>query len=116
MIDRVSYQVILYVVASMALFLLANQAFAMDASQAGPGLPGEAALIKITRFFTGPVAFAASVSGIVGGAAALAFGNAMGEFIKTVLYITGVIGILAFAIQVVTLLFTGAVVPEAGIL
>jgi hypothetical protein len=40
----------------------------------------------------------------------------MGEFIKTVLYITGVIGILAFAIQVVTLLFTGAVVPEAGIL
>ena len=108
-------QPLLYVLASVALFMLASQAFAMDASPAGTGLPGEQSLTKIVRYISGPVAYAFVVAGLIALAAYWAMGSQLDGTVKGILGFVIGAGFLAFSVQVANLLFTGATVPDGGI-
>lgn len=105
-------QIALCVLVSLALFMLANQAFAMDASPAATGMPGESAMTKMVRFISGPVAYMLSIAGLVALVGMMAFGSDMSGALRGVSIFVIVVGFLAFAIQAVTILFTGAVMTD----
>jgi|SRR5687768_10789891 len=107
--------IIPYLLAALALFVLANEAMAMDASPAATGLPGEAPIQKIVRFIVGPVAWSLSIIGLVAFIGNQAFGAELQGISKGILLFVIVVGFLAFAVQVITMLFTGATVPDGGL-
>ena len=109
-------QIMLQTLVMLALFMLATQAFAMDASPTGVGMPGESSITKIVRFISGPVAYALSIAGLVALIGNYAFGAELTGAVKGLVIFVIVVGFLAFAIQVITILFTGATVPDGGIL
>lgn len=112
--NRVS-RAILYILAFLALYVIACQSFAMDASPAMTGLPGESSMTKFVRFIFGPVAYTMMSVGIVvvcvGALGAIDLGKGIWAFVSMVI----IGGILVFSQQFMTTLFSGATVPTDGI-
>ncbi|MBV8224942.1 MAG: TrbC/VirB2 family protein [Verrucomicrobia bacterium] len=79
----------------ISLFILALSALATHsyaAGAGGAGLPWEAPLTTLANSFSGPVAYAVSVLGIVGVGGILIFaGGLIGDFLRAVLFIVLVI-------------------------
>lgn len=99
----------------LALYAVACQSFAMDASPTMTGLPGEGSMTKFVRFVFGPVAYMMISIGVI--AVALnsigAIDIGKGLWAAAGLVIFG--GILVFSQQFLTTLFSGATVPTEGI-
>lgn len=101
------------------LLLLAVFAIPMFASQATGGLPWEGAMTKLVASITGPVAFGISVIAIVAAGAGLIFGGEISGFLKSVLILALVIGMIVAATGVLSGLFgtSGALITlEASVI
>lgn len=100
----------------LALYAIACQSFAMDASPSMTGMPGEASMTKWVRFIFGPLAYMCMSVGIVAttlnAVGAIDLGKGLWGMVGLVVF--G--GILLFSQQFMTTLFTGATVPAGGIL
>ena len=95
---------------SLSLFLLnISSAFA---TTTGGELPWEEPLSTLTDSFTGPVALAISLVGIVVAGGMLIFGGELGEFTRRMVMIIFVIALLVGASALLTALFgaTAAVI------
>lgn len=93
--------------------ICAQGAFASTAgSGGGAGLPWEGPLQTLGQSFSGPVAFAISLLGIIAAGATLIWGGEVSEFARRMVYLVLVICILVLANSLLTGgLFTGALVP-----
>lgn len=98
----------LVMVASM---LLPGVAMASGATD----MPYEAGMDKLVESITGPVAFTISVIGVVAAGAMLIFGGDMNGFMRSMVFLVLVIGLIISATKVLSTFFgkTGAVV-DAG--
>lgn len=98
--------------------LAAHGAHAADTTGGGgAGLPWESPLNTLKQSFSGPVAFVVALLGIIVGGATLIWGGEVSEFARRMVYLVLVICILVFANTLLTgALFTGAMVPAAGLL
>lgn len=99
-----------FVFACLAVF--ADSALASTANAGGSSLPGVQPLQQIRDFITGPFAYTLSVLSLVAAGAALAFGNEIGAFIRTLLYLACVISFIVFAVNFLNSLFSGALIPD----
>lgn len=88
---------------AMALYCLSLLTFTAQASSTG--LPWEDPLSRVVDSFTGPVAFGASVLGIVAAGMGLIFGGDLTGIIQTVLIIALAVGIIVFATNLLSSLF-----------
>lgn len=88
---------------ALVLFLLPHIAEASPA--AGGGLPWESPLQKISDSFSGPVAFAISLIGIIVCGAMLIWGGEINEFARRAIMLVLVIALLVFANSVLSSLF-----------
>lgn len=85
----------------LLIFLLA--AGSARAAQGGGGLPWEAPLTTLGNSITGPVAFYLSLLGMVGAGGTLIFsGGHVNEFMRVVIYIVLVIGMIIVAKNTMT--------------
>ncbi len=81
------------------------------AAAAGGGLPYEAWLTKLQQSMTGPVAFSVSLIGIIAAGGVLIFGGELNAFMRTIVFIVLVMGLLVGANTMMSGLFgAGAVV------
>ena len=71
-------------------------------------MPYESWLVKLQDSMTGPVAFAAALIGIIGAGAVLIFGGEMNAFLRTILFIVLVMGLLVGAQNLMSGLFQKA--------
>lgn len=96
----------------MLLLVLPIDAFA---SETGSGLPFEEPLTKLKDSLTGPVAFAISVIGVVAAGAMLIFGGDMNGFMRSMVFLVLVIGLIVGSSSILSKLFekNGAVI-DAG--
>ena len=78
------------------------------AAAAGGGLPYEPWLEKIQTSMTGPVAFAFAIIGIVVAGAVLIFGGELNGFIRTLLFVALIMGLIIGAQNMMTFFGTGA--------
>jgi type IV secretion system protein TrbC len=79
------------------------------AATGGGGLPWEAPLTTLSNSITGPVAYGASIIGIVGAGGILIFaGGQINEFLRAVLYIVLVIAFVIAAKNTMTAFGWGA--------
>ena len=93
----------------LCLLLLAESAFA---SVGGGGqLPYESWLVNLRNSVTGPVAFTLSIVGIVVAGGILIFGGELNAFFRTLIFIVLVMALLIGANNIMTNLFSGAVIP-----
>lgn len=95
------------------VLVVASPMFAdgLSSASTGGGLPWEGAMSKIVKSITGPVAFGISVIAIVGAGAGLIFGGEISGFLKSVMILALVIGMIVAATSVLNGLFTsGAVI------
>lgn len=102
------------VVVIFALFFgVIDSAYAADATAGGgAGLPWEGPIQKISRSFSGPVAFGVALLGIIACGATLIWGGEVSEFIRRIIYVVLVVCVIVFANTLLTgTLFSGAVVP-----
>lgn len=74
-------------------------------SGGGGGLPYESALSKLQQSATGPVAFSASIMGIVAAGVMLIFGGDVSGFFRTMVLLVLVIGVLVSSVNVLQTLF-----------
>jgi len=89
----------------LMLFILPEQAHASVTGAGNAAMPWEGNLNKIAKSFTGPVAFALSVIGIVGaGMTLLLAGGEMGAFPKTLVGLVLIISLCVAAPNIVTVL------------
>tara|TARA_R110002073_G_scaffold257581_3_gene420365 strand:- start:1825 stop:2139 length:315 start_codon:yes stop_codon:yes gene_type:complete len=89
--------------------MLAESAFA---SVGGGGqLPYESWLVNLRNSVTGPVAFTLSIVGIVVAGGILIFGGELNAFFRTLIFIVLVMALLIGANNIMTNLFSGAVIP-----
>lgn len=86
-----------------AILMINNSAFA-----SGAGLPWETPLATIQKSVTGPVAMVVSILAIVAVGITLIFGGDMQGFVRQLLYVTLVIGLIIMANKVITILYTDA--------
>lgn len=93
-----------------ALMLLPG--IAMASGTGTDGLPYEAGLKKLVDSMTGPVAFAISVIGVIAAGAMLIFGGDMNGFMRSIVFLVLVIGLIVGASSLLTQVFgsAGAVV------
>ena len=94
-IDRVTLPPAVLMIA--LLLLLTTSQHAAAAVGTGGGLPYETWLESLRNSVTGPVAFSLSLVGIVGGGGVLIFGGDLNGFLRTVLFIVLVMGLLVGA-------------------
>ncbi len=94
----------------MCLALFADTAFAAKVGTST--IPTLQALEQIRNFITGPFAYTISVLALVAAGSALAFGNDIGGFIRTLLYVACVISFIVMAVNFLGALFSGAVIPD----
>ena len=93
----------------LCLLVLADSAFA---SVGGGGqLPYETWLVSLRNSVTGPVAFTLSIVGIVVAGGILIFGGELNAFFRTLIFIVLVMALLIGANNIMTNLFSGAVIP-----
>ena len=93
----------------LCLLMLAESAFA---SVGGGGqLPYESWLVNLRNSVTGPVAFTLSIVGIVVAGGILIFGGELNAFFRTLIFIVLVMALLIGANNIMTNLFSGAVIP-----
>ena len=93
----------------LCLLMLADSAFA---SVGGGGqLPYESWLVNLRNSVTGPVAFTLSIVGIVVAGGILIFGGELNAFFRTLIFIVLVMALLIGANNIMTNLFSGAVIP-----
>lgn len=94
----------------LCLLLLTDSAFA---SVGGGGqLPYESWLVNLRNSVTGPVAFTLSIVGIVVAGGILIFGGELNAFFRTLIFIVLVMALLIGANNIMTNLFSGAVIPS----
>lgn len=87
----------------------ANAAYAADT--AASALPYESWLKTIQKSMTGPVAYSVSLIGIVACGATLIFaGGEISRFMRSIIYLVMVMGLLIGANTMMTSLFNGAVI------
>ncbi len=92
----------------LCLLMLAESAFA---SVGGGGqLPYESWLVNLRNSVTGPVAFTLSIVGIVVAGGILIFGGELNAFFRTLIFIVLVMALLIGANNIMTNLFSGAVI------
>ena len=115
MTKRNTQIMLFYVMSAVALFALAGHGFAMDASPAATGLPGEGAMTKLVRFMAGPVAYLMIAAGLVAVCAGALGAMDLGNALKGGAAFVVVGGLMAFSLQNITILFTGATIPADGI-
>lgn len=116
--QRLLHHPLFWIMAAISLyFLLGDPAHAAGAGAGGAtGLPWEDPIDKLRASISGPVAQAIAVLGFVACGVALIFGGEIGEFTRRTIYVVLAVCIVVFANALLTGgLFTGAVVPEAGL-
>ena len=89
----------------IALFTLCSGAFAAGAGGAA-ALPWEGGLTAIVGSFTGPVAYAVSVLGIIIGIGILIFGNDLNAFGRTIVFLILAASVIVTAANTLQI-FTG---------
>lgn len=100
----------LSIVSILCLFMLTESAFA---SVGGGGqLPYESWLVNLRNSVTGPVAFTLSIVGIVAAGGILIFGGELNAFFRTLIFIVLVMALLIGANNIMTNLFSGAVISS----
>ncbi|MBN2722011.1 MAG: TrbC/VirB2 family protein [Campylobacterales bacterium] len=83
-------------------FLLIMMLILTDMVFAGSGMPWDSALNKVTDAITGPVAGTIALVAVVGAGAALIFmGQEMGQFMKALVYVVIVGGIIVGASSII---------------
>lgn len=98
------------IISCLCLLMLAESAFA---SVGGGGqLPYESWLVNLRNSVTGPVAFTLSIVGIVVAGGILIFGGELNAFFRTLIFIVLVMALLIGANNIMTNLFSGAVIPS----
>lgn len=88
----------------MALMTVSSGAFA--AATGGGALPWEGGLTAIVTSFTGPVAYAVSVLGIIIGIGILIFGNDLNAFGRTIVFLILAASVIVTAANTLQI-FTG---------
>ena len=78
---------------------------AMASSSQGGGLPYEAWLTKLQQSMTGPVAFSISIIGIVAAGGVLIFGGELNAFVRTLIFVVLVMGLLVGAQNLMSTFF-----------
>lgn len=89
----------------LLVFLVFMVAFAPDIFAGSTGMPWETPGNKIVASLTGPTAFIITVGGVVISGIALVFGSEFSEFVKATLKVALGGSFLAFAAQIVAVLF-----------
>lgn len=84
--------IFIFVVIGIAILLFSGDAFATAGS--GGGFEYESWLTKINNSIKGPVAYSIALASIVAAGAMLAWGGELSGFIKTLVYIACVIGLI----------------------
>lgn len=69
------------------------------------GMPWESPLSRVVDSITGPIAFGASVLGIVAAGLTLIFGGQLDGFIRTLMQLALVISLIVLATNILTTLF-----------
>ncbi len=92
------------------LFLLMLPEIVLASVGGGGGLPYETWLVSLRNSVTGPVAFTLSIIGIVVAGGILIFGGELNAFFRTLIFIVLVMALLIGAQNIMTNLFSGAVV------
>lgn len=88
-------------IALIVVILVNNVAFA-----SGAGLPWEDALTKVKKSVTGPIALAVSIVAIVAVGITLIFGGDMQGFVRQLLYVAMVVGLIVMASSVLDKLYS----------
>jgi type IV secretion system protein TrbC len=97
----------------VSLAMFAGFASASTASSGGSSLPVVSVLQQIRDLITGPFAYTLSIVSLVAGCAGLLFGgNDMGAFVRFLLYFACVVSFIVFAVNTMSTLFSGALIPE----
>lgn len=96
------FMMVLCFIALSAVILANDVAFASG----GGGMPWETPLEKIRDSITGPVAMIVSILAIVAVGVTLIFGGDMQGFIRQVLYVTLVIGLIIMADNIISTLYS----------
>jgi len=86
---------------ALALVLFVLPAVAM----ANGGLPYEDGMSKLVDSITGPVAFGISVIGVVAAGAMLIFGGDMNGFMRSIVFLVLVIGLIVSATSILSGMF-----------
>ena len=94
-----------YLIAFIALTTLCSGAFAAGTG-GGAALPWEGGLTAIVGSFTGPVAYAVSVLGIIIGIGILIFGNDLNAFGRTIVFLILAASVIVTAANTLQI-FTG---------
>lgn len=101
------------------MFFGVDPAHASDAGSGGggAGLPWEKPLDMLKKSISGPVAFVIALFGIIACGATLIWGGEVSEFARRIVYVVLVVCLLVFANTLLTgAMFSGAMVPDAGLL
>lgn len=110
----------LWLVAALliAFVIGADPAHAADASAGGgAGLPWEGPMERLRQSISGPVAFAIALIGIIATGATLIWGGEVSEFSRRIIFVVLVVCLIVFANTLLTgALFSGAMVPEGGLI
>ncbi|PXW89091.1 type IV secretion system protein VirB2 [Nitrosomonas sp. Nm84] len=96
----------------LCLLLLPEVVFASIGG--GGGLPYETWLVSLRNSVTGPVAFTLSIIGIVVAGGILIFGGELNAFFRTLIFIVLVMALLIGAQNIMTNLFSGAVITPSA--
>ncbi len=107
-----------YPMALMMLLLLMVMPGVAFAGGTGADLPYEDGLKVLMDSLTGPVAFGISVIGVVAAGAMLIFGGDMSGFMRSIVFVVLVIGLMVSAAGVLEKMFglTGAVIDTGATL
>lgn len=99
----------------LLLLLFAVPGVALAGGTGAADLPYEKGLDKLMKSITGPVAFGISVIGVVSAGAMLIFGGDMSGFMRSIVFVVLVIGLIVSAVGVLEKLFTiTSAVVDAG--
>lgn len=91
---------------SMWFLLLALAALpGIALAQGTGGLPYESGLSQLVESITGPVAFGTSVIGVVAAGAMLIFGGDMNGFMRSIVFLVLVIGLIVSATSILSTMF-----------
>lgn len=96
--------------ASVTFFFLLMPDVVLASIGGGGGLPYESWLVNLRNSVTGPVAFSLSIIGIVVAGGILIFGGELNAFFRTLIFIVLVMALLIGAQNIMTNLFSGAVI------
>lgn len=101
---------------AIQVLLLAGLPAAAFASGGDTGLPFESGMTALVDSITGPIAFGVSVIGVVAAGAMLIFGGDMNGFMRSIVFLVLVIGLIVGATAILSKMFgvSGSVVALAS--